>query len=113
MMTVYSALIDEGMTGDVARQVQDRMTPDAAVAGLQMQVVDAARAMTEVQVPYDVQTRVFWRAFGIGIGGGGGAGMSYGAQPEPCPWCKGTGAHGGMCPGMWLGPRPVYPPEGP
>lgn len=101
MNVVTAALIDEGMARDVAASVAGYL-PEFVPDGLQERVNQAARAMTEIGVPYRTQVRVFWRAFGVGIGGGGGAGGG-GAIPDPCPWCHGTASHGGFCPGPALG----------
>lgn len=104
---VAAALEAEGMTPDVS-QAAAAPLPDVPMSGsTQALIVDAARAMTAVKVPYPVQVSVFWRAFGAGIGGGGGAGHGFGIKPPPpCPWCAGTGAHGGWCPGPYLGAGP-------
>jgi hypothetical protein len=101
---VTAALLDEGVTADVAASVAGRL-PEYKPDTLQAQVIQAASAMTEIGIPFAMQVRVFMRAFGVGIGGGGGAG-SGGPAPDPCPWCRGTGSHGGFCPGPALGYLP-------
>jgi hypothetical protein len=68
-------------------------------------ITDSARVMTGAGIaPRPVQVRVFWRAFGIGDGGGAGSDGS--PLLDPCPWCGGTGSHGGWCPGPYLGMGP-------
>lgn len=108
MRDVAAAIEAEGLTTDLAAAVAMKL-PTGLGGSVQQGIVDAARAMTAVGVPAPVQVRVFWRAFGVGVGGGGGAGFDPGVPPpEPCPWCCGTGSHGGWCPGPWLrlGPKP-------
>lgn len=107
MRAVTAALQAEGLTPDAARVIAERI-PDGDGGSVQQLIIDAARAMTDAGLaPRPVQVRVFWRAFGAGIGGGGGAGFFGGQEvAEPCPWCDGTGSHGGFCPGPYLGAGP-------
>ena len=111
---VAEALEAEGLTADAAKVIAERM-PAGDGGSVQQMIVDAARAMTEASLPpRPLQVHVFIRAFGAGIGDGGGAG-SFGdgwPEPEPCPWCAGTGSHGGLCPGPYLrkGPLPYFEP---
>ena len=103
-LEVAAALEAEGLTADVASLVA-ALIPAGRLTSAQQGIVDAARAMTEVGIPArPTQVRVFLRVFGVGIGGGGGAGGGFGIEPPPpCPWCAGTGSHGGWCPGPYLG----------
>jgi len=106
MLDVAAALEAEGLTGAVITAVTSNL--DMTVTGMQNRINVAAVAMTTVGVPGPVQSRVIMRAFNVGIGGGGGAGGG-GPVRRACPWCGGTGSHGGWCPGPYLTTWPPGP----